>query len=50
MPGTATSASETLNPRIVGADAPGIDHIDGARQIEAAVFDAAAGDHDRVER
>jgi hypothetical protein len=39
-----------VDPCIVGADAPDIDDIDGARQIEAAVFDAAAGDHDRVER
>ena len=39
-----------VDPRIVSADAPGIDDINGARQIEAAVFDAAAGDHDRVER
>jgi hypothetical protein len=40
----------SVDPRIVGTDAPGVDDIDGAGQVEAAMVDAAAGDHDRIER
>ena len=49
-PGHPGQRLGSVDPRLVGADFAGIDDVDRGRQIETAVLNPAAGNHDRIER